>query len=105
LLYNFTAPRFGVELPYESDSEKSFHWDRGIRAARARRGSIDALSGFGSGPQIGAEMHQRVQARRRRENPSYRAEVLITRQFGSCSSSLRVNTRGLPDDRHQSKKA
>ena len=35
-----------------------------------RRGSIDALSGFGSGPQIGAEIHQRVQARRRRENPS-----------------------------------
>src|SRR5262249_30310253 len=46
-----------------------------------RRGSIDALSGFGSGPQIGAEIHQRVQARRRRENPSYRAEVPITRQF------------------------
>ena len=46
-----------------------------------RRGSIEALSSFGSGPQISAEMHQRVQARRRRENPSYRAEVLITRQF------------------------
>jgi len=39
-----------------------------------RRGSIDALSGFGSGPQIGAEMHQRVQARRRRENPLQRAQ-------------------------------
>jgi DNA excision repair protein ERCC-2 len=46
-----------------------------------RRGSIEAVSGFGSGPQIGAEIHQRVQARRRRENPSYRAEVPITRQF------------------------
>jgi hypothetical protein len=39
-----------------------------------RRGSIDALSGFGSGPQIGAEIHQRVQARRRRENPLQRAQ-------------------------------
>jgi hypothetical protein len=39
-----------------------------------RRGSIEALSGFGSGPQIGAEMHQRVQARRRRENPRQRAQ-------------------------------
>ena len=34
-----------------------------------RRGSIDALSSFSSGPQIGAEMHQRVQARRRRKIP------------------------------------
>jgi hypothetical protein len=39
-----------------------------------RRGSIDALSGFGSGPQIGAEMHQRVQTRRRREHPLQRAQ-------------------------------
>ena len=38
------------------------------------RGSIDALSGFGSGPPIGAEMHQRVQARRRRDKPLQRAQ-------------------------------
>src|SRR5262245_12542981 len=52
-----------------------------------RRGSLDALSGFGSGPQIGAEIHQRVQARRRRENPLQRAlrglEVGVQRNPGS----------------------
>ena len=42
-----------------------------------RRGSIDALSGYGRTTQIGIEIHQQVQKRRARDFANYEAEVPI----------------------------
>lgn len=46
-----------------------------------RRGSIEALSGFGRATREGQEIHQGVQARRLKLDPSYQAEVPISAEF------------------------
>ncbi|MBI4345689.1 MAG: ATP-dependent DNA helicase [Elusimicrobia bacterium] len=46
-----------------------------------RRGSIEALSGFGRAQELGREIHDRVQARRAKRFPDYRAEVRLERAF------------------------
>jgi DNA excision repair protein ERCC-2 len=46
-----------------------------------RKGSIDALSGFGRSSQMGLEIHQRVQKERQEEDSAYEPEVQIVREF------------------------
>lgn len=46
-----------------------------------RRGSIDALSGYGRGTQLGLEIHQKVQKERAEEHKSYEAEVAVSQEF------------------------
>jgi DNA excision repair protein ERCC-2 len=46
-----------------------------------RKGSIDVMSGFGRGSQIGVEIHQQVQNSRAREFSNYESEVVIQHQF------------------------
>jgi DNA excision repair protein ERCC-2 len=45
-----------------------------------RKGSIEALSGFGAS-NMGIEIHQRVQAQRKRQFPQYQAEVATSFEF------------------------
>ncbi len=46
-----------------------------------RKGSIDALSGYGRATTLGQEIHQLVQAKRAAEYDMYEAEVEISREF------------------------
>ncbi|PSJ16110.1 ATP-dependent DNA helicase [Nitrosomonas supralitoralis] len=46
-----------------------------------RRGSIDLHSGYGWSTERGNEIHQKLQLKRKNENPSYTSEVYISRQF------------------------
>lgn len=46
-----------------------------------RKGSIDALSGYGRATQLGLEIHQKVQKERADEHDSYEAEVPVQREF------------------------
>ena len=46
-----------------------------------RKGSIDALSGFGRASALGIEIHQRVQEQRQRDYPNYLPEVPIAGEF------------------------
>lgn len=58
-----------------------------------RRGSIDALSGFGRASQIGIELHQKIQRERAAEFPSYVAEVPITHTFELDDYAFEVSGR------------
>jgi len=46
-----------------------------------RKGSIDALSGYGRASAIGQETHQIIQSKRAQEHDNYEAEVAITHEF------------------------
>lgn len=46
-----------------------------------RKGSIDALSGYGRATQLGLEIHQKVQKERAEEHKSYEAEVPLSHEF------------------------
>src|SRR3954447_24294181 len=46
-----------------------------------RRGSIEALSGYGRATREGQAIHQGVQARRLKLDPNYQAEVTIAAEF------------------------
>lgn len=45
------------------------------------RGSIDAHSGFGRSSELGMEIHQQVQEKRKKEFSSYEAEVAVSHSF------------------------
>lgn len=55
-----------------------------------RRGSIDALSGFGRAQDLGREIHREVQARRAEEHPGYRPEVWTERRFEAGGFAFKV---------------
>lgn len=58
-----------------------------------RKGSIDVFSGFGraQAQQAGIEIHQRIQASRRKEHPNYKAESWISRSFISQGYEFAVS--------------
>ncbi|RYY72062.1 MAG: DEAD/DEAH box helicase [Chitinophagaceae bacterium] len=58
-----------------------------------RKGSIDALSGFGRGTQLGLEIHQRVQQERAEDHPGYEAEVALSREFERGGFCFKVSGR------------
>lgn len=58
-----------------------------------RRGSIEALSGFGPLLEHGIEAHCRVQAMRRELDPGYQPEVAIAHAFVTGQYSFRVSGR------------
>jgi DNA excision repair protein ERCC-2 len=58
-----------------------------------RKGSIDALSGYGRATQMGIEIHQQVQKRRAREYGNYEAEVPIAMEFERGDFLFRVAGR------------
>ncbi|WP_173199323.1 ATP-dependent DNA helicase [Geobacter sp. SVR] len=58
-----------------------------------RSGSLDPHSGYGRQAAEGQEIHQRVQKRRAKADPAYRAEVPLSRTFDRGSFSFRVDGR------------
>ena len=58
-----------------------------------RRGSIDVLSGFGRGAELGLEIHQKIQAARAEEFGSYQAEVAISHEFTRGDYAFEVSGR------------
>ena len=58
-----------------------------------RAGSIDALSGFGRGQELGREVHRKVQERRAKADPGYKPEVWIERSFEAGGFRFKVGGR------------
>ncbi len=58
-----------------------------------RTGSIEAHSGYGRAASEGQEIHARVQRKRAKSDPSYEAEVLISREFEKEKYGFRINGR------------
>jgi len=59
-----------------------------------RRGSIDSNTGLGRNtPQIGIEIHQRIQAQRALESSVYEAEVGISREFAAEEYNFNLQGR------------
>ncbi len=58
-----------------------------------RRGSIDTLSGFGRGAQVGLEIHQNIQAQRTKDFENYKAEVSISHIFEFGGYAFEVSGR------------
>jgi DNA excision repair protein ERCC-2 len=58
-----------------------------------RSGSLDAPSGYGRQAAEGQEIHQRVQKRRAKADPDYRAEVALTCQFEHQGFRFRIDGR------------
>ncbi len=65
-----------------------------------RAGSIEMLSGLGQGKNMGLEIHQEIQAARRKENSKYQAEVWLTHEFMAGEFIFEVSGRmdGFIDD-------
>ncbi|WP_243373383.1 ATP-dependent DNA helicase [Geotalea sp. SG265] len=57
------------------------------------RGSIEALSGYGRAAAEGQEIHQKVQKKRAKTDPSYRAEVAISACFQREGYCFKVDGR------------
>ncbi len=58
-----------------------------------RTGSIEASSGYGRAAAEGQEIHARVQRKRIRSNPSYMAEVPVSREFEREGYRFRISGR------------
>lgn len=58
-----------------------------------RKGSIEAHSGLGRGPQLGQELHSKIQQRRAVDFPQYQAEVLIAHTFSADAYQFEVRGR------------
>src|SRR4051812_41615067 len=58
-----------------------------------RKGSIDALSGYGRAAQMGQEIHQRIQERNAEASSAYSAEVPVTHEFERGSFVFEVGGR------------
>ncbi len=58
-----------------------------------RTGSIETHSGFGRAAVEGQEIHLRVQRKRARSDPSYEAEVAISRSFEREGYRFRIDGR------------
>ena len=58
-----------------------------------RRGSIEAHSGYGRSASDGREIHIRVQRKRAKADPSYRAEVQVSRLFERGGFRFKVSGR------------
>ena len=58
-----------------------------------RTGSIEAYSGYGQSAADGQEIHQRVQRRRAKSDPSYQAEVAVSALFERGGYRFQVNGR------------
>jgi DNA excision repair protein ERCC-2 len=70
-----------------------------------RTGSIDTLSGLGRGPQVGLEIHQKIQGQRATEFSHYKPEVSISHNFEYGEYIFEVSGRidGLYDLKDQPK--
>lgn len=58
-----------------------------------RRGSIDINSGFGRGPLIGVELHQRIQAARIKSHSNYKPEVQISAEISTDEYIFEISGR------------
>ena len=58
-----------------------------------RTGSIEAHSGFGRAALEGQEIHVRVQKKRAKSDPSYEAEVAVSRSFERGGYRFRIDGR------------
>ncbi len=58
-----------------------------------RTGSIEAHSGYGRAAAQGQEIHARVQKKRTKSDPSYEAEVAISREFTRQGYRFRIDGR------------
>lgn len=58
-----------------------------------RRGSIEPSSGIGPNMQLGIELHQKVQAARKKENPDYQSELPVSWTFEKDNYQFEVQGR------------
>src|SRR6266498_2567566 len=58
-----------------------------------RTGSIEAHSGYGRAALEGQEIHNRVQKKRSKSDPSYEAEVVVSRSFEREGYRFRIDGR------------